>query len=232
MMKKILVLMLVLGMASLANAAIISVTTDGLGDYGNAGTTATPLADGETIALQIILEHNAYPSWSSYDGYVLDAMNVDLHVSGSGSLGVVMKTTKTGDVTDLKHHAGFDVWSESNPLIVSNQIASMMGGSLGYILGSAGANGTGPASPPTQLVWDLYVTNTGSGSSISIDLTLGGSTHYWDYSDPSGNAYPTASDKYATEGDLGDLTIYTVPEPATVALLGLGGLLLLRRRRR
>jgi hypothetical protein len=106
----------------------------------------------------------------------------------------------------------------------------MMGGSLGYILGSAGANGTGPASPPTQLVWDLYVTNTGTGSSISIDLTLGGTTHYWNYSDTSGNPY--GSDYNAAEGDLGDLTIYTVPEPATVALLGLGGLLLLRRRRR
>jgi len=35
----------------------------------------------------------------------------------------------------------------------------------------------------------------------------------------------------AVEADFGDLIIYQIPEPMTVALLGLGGLFLLRRRK-
>ncbi|MHC4455713.1 MAG: PEP-CTERM sorting domain-containing protein [Planctomycetota bacterium] len=217
-------LMLVFSMASLANATLIDVLTDGIGDAGHPGTSTNPLVVGETIALKIILNRNPYPGGSSYDGYVLDAMDLDLHISGAGSLGVVMKTTKTGDVPDLQHHADFDVWSQSDPLIEDNQIAQLMGGSMGYIFGAPGG---GPQPEPVKLVWNLYIVGTGNGA-VVIDLTLAGTTHYWDYSDLS---KPIGPDKNATEGDLGDLTLYAVPEPVSIVLLGVGGLFLLRRRR-
>jgi hypothetical protein len=184
-MKKLLMLMLVFSLASLGNAALIEVATDGIGDAGNAGTSADPLEVGEKIFLQIILNHNLYPGWSSYDGYVLDAMDLDLHVSGPATL--LVDIAKSGQLF-FWHHAGFDVWSQSDPLIVDNQIAQLMGGSLSYILGSAGVNGTGPASPPTKLVWGMYIQGTGNGT-ITVDLTLAGTTHYWNYSDPSGGPY-------------------------------------------
>jgi hypothetical protein len=227
-MKKLVSFLLVFSLASLANATVIDVVTDGVGDFGNAGTSTDPLEVGETIDLKIVLNHNPYtvPGYSSYDGYVLDAMDVDLHVGGPGTLGVVMKTTKTGDFPDLGYHADFDVWLHSYPLIVDNQIAQMKGGSLGYILG-AGEWG-GPPPEPVKLIWNLYIVGNGNGA-VVIDLTLVGLTRYWDYWDPRG--WPIGPYKNATEGDLGDLTLYTVPEPMTILLLGMGGLVLLRRRR-
>jgi len=57
-MKKLLVLMLVLGMASLANATVIDVVTVGVGSLGHAGTLTDPLVESETIEIQIILNAN------------------------------------------------------------------------------------------------------------------------------------------------------------------------------
>jgi hypothetical protein len=237
MMKKLLVFMLVLGMATMANAYVIEVVTDGTGDAGHAGTSGDPLVIGETIYIQIVLNNNPYPLYPSYDGYVTDGMDLDLHVSGPGTLdvpgiyGAKSPYPRIGD--DVGVHEDWDVWSQSGqaddpgttgvneyePMIVSNQIAQLMGGSFGYILGKYG---------PEPLVWNLYITASDEGE-VLVDLTLGGTTHVWDFSTPSDGPYGTVYD--AVEEDLGDLTIYTVPEPTTVALLGLGGLLLLRRRK-
>jgi hypothetical protein len=237
MMKKLLVFMLVLGMATMANAYVIEVVTDGLGDAGHAGTELDKLEIGETIYIQIVLTENPYPSYPSYDGYITDVMDVDLHVSGPGTLdvpgiyGAKSPYPRIGD--DVGVHEDWDVWSQSGqaddpetttvneyePMIVSNQIAQLMGGSFGYILGKYGDE---------PLVWDLYITASAAGT-IAVDLTLNAGTRYWDFSTPSDTPY--GSEKTLTEGDLGDLDIYVVPEPTTVALLGLGGLLLLRRRK-
>ena len=225
-MKKLLILMLVFGLASLANATVFDVVAVDIGQSG--GRTGGPedkLEDSDVIGLQIILNNNPYPDWPSYDGYVTDGFNFDLHVTGAGSLGVVMATTKTGDVTDLKHHSGLEFWAESDPLIVGNAIAMLMGGTMGAV--DASEDGGGGAG---VLVWDLLIHCDGSSSDVVVDLTLAGTTHIWDFKYPSGDPYGDVYD--AVEGDLGDLTIYQVPEPATIALLGLGSLFLMRRRRK
>ena len=231
-MRKLLILMLVFGMASLANATVIDVVTVGLGDMGHAGTSEDPLVESEIIEIMIVLNNNPYPGYSTYDGYVIDAFDLDLHVSGAGSLGVVMMLDKFGnptDVPDLQHHEDLEFWSQPDPLIVDNKIAQLMGGTMGYVF---------PGEVP--LVWNLLIHCDGSGD-VLVDLTLNGTTHYFDYWSPLHGepytGYPASHDlvaweKFATEEDLGNLVIHNVPEPATIALLGLGSLFLMRRRRK
>ena len=225
MMKKVLALILVLGMTSLANATIIDVVTVGLGDMGHAGTSEDPLVESETIAIQIVLNHNPYTGYPAFDGYGLDGMDLDLHVSGAGSLEVVQKEIMIAPgvfewVDDLQYHEDFGVWTQSDPLIVGNQIASMSGGVLeGGIQSQEGG---------TPLVWNLLIHCDGRGE-ILVDLTLAGSTRvseYWNSS--TDEPYPEWF--YAEEIHLGDLVLYSIPEPMTIALLGLGGLFLRRRR--
>ena len=228
-MRKLLILMLVFGLASLANATVIDVVTVGPGSLGHAGTEEDPLEESEIIAIQIVLNHNPYVGYPSYDGYFTDGVDLDLHVTGAGSLGVVMKTVKGGGETeDLQHHADFGVWAQSDPLIVGNAIASMSGGVL-----TGGIRGTGD---PTPLIWNLLIHCDGDGP-VNIDLTLNDG-RYAPYGHPDGSPYYLYEDPRngtwtdMVEGDLGNLTIYNVPEPATIALLGLGSLFLMRRRRK
>ena len=86
--------------------------------------------------------------------------------------------------------------------IKDNAIARM----ANYIIGGVFTN---------DLVWGLAIHCDGPGP-VTVDLTLNGQTK--------------VDDQPITEADLGDLTIYQVPEPMTAALLALGGLLLLGRR--
>jgi hypothetical protein len=235
--------MLVLGIASLANATVIDVVTVGVGDMGHAGTSTDPLVPSEVIEIAIVMNWNPYDpisyTWPSYDGYFTDSVGLDLHVSGPGTLSVPVVTDKKGDVIGdaLEHHSEFGAWSQSGTsdgtpggytsVVQSNGIAKMSGGVLegGIEYHEDGGGGAG------VLVWNMFIHCTGDGY-VQLDLTLQDTASRYspDYS-PAGDG-PYGSDGWHAllEGDLGDLTIHQVPEPMTIALLGLGGLLLRRRR--
>jgi hypothetical protein len=242
-MKKILALMLILGMASLANATVIDVITVGEGSMGHAGTSNDPLYPSETIWIAIRLNHNPYPgtSYPSYDGYITDAVGLDLHATGAGMLDVPYTITKNGlRHDDLKHHSEFSVWSQSGadgyiyegyeppyvPLIVDNSIAKMAGGVLEGVI-KADEDGGGGAG---VLIWNLFIHCEGEGI-VNLDLTLQDpASRYAPYSNKTGTMeYPPGNWQPITEGDLGDLVIHQIPEPMTLLLLGIGGLFLRRR---
>jgi len=214
-MKKLLVLMLVLGMASLANATVMDVVLDGVGSLGHAGTSTDPLYESETIGVKIVLNRNPNPSYpgGTYDGYWLSMMDLDLHVSGPGSLSHT-NLKATGEIKAGSRDAGFYPWYNST--VSATGLDRFGGSAMPPIKATAGT---------VDLVWDFVIHCDGYGYTI-LDLTIavaGGTQH-------SNYGYPIAW-LNTVEADLGDLVIHQVPEPATIALLGLGGLFLVRRRK-
>jgi len=216
MMKKLLVLVAILGMASLANAGIVNVLTDGVGSSGHAGTAADKLVAGETIQIKIQLARNPYPGYTSYDGYVIDVMEVDLNSAG-GTLSVKQKLSGKVYVDDLGENAKWDLKGYTK----SANNLDLKYASLTQVQ-SAGA--------PADLIWNVIVTVPAAPTgNVTLDLALDGIVHvgadWW-----PGQGKPSAGWFNAANSDLGDLTLYVVPEPMTMVLLGLGGLLLRRKK--
>jgi hypothetical protein len=216
MMKKVLALMLVLGMTSVVNAGIIDVVTVGTGDMGHAGTSSDPLYLGETIAIKIILNADPDPTWyegggiPGYDGYYLNCMDLDVEISGPALLAEKGTTL----LTRMKHHSDFSPWAEPEPAVVDNAIEYLAG-----VVSGDGIQGE------ADLVWNLVIKCNGGGPVI-VDLTLHGLSRYIDRP----VSLVPGDWIIMTEADLGDLIIHQIPEPMTIALLGLGGLFLRRRR--
>jgi hypothetical protein len=230
MMKKLLVFMMVLGMATMANATVIDVVTVGEGDMGNAGTELDPLDIGESIEIKLLLNFNLAPH-PPQDGYLLSSLDVTINVSGGGEMDAGF------------WYYGAPIWQKHgqfSPFVVNDSYDATEWDSIDDGLDQVTGVAMDPIYPATtagaDLVWDLIITAT-STTDITIDLVAGttelGGGEYSPYSDITRDQPKPDPPGWVamTNGDLGDLTIYTVPEPTTVALLGLGGLLLLRRRK-
>jgi hypothetical protein len=240
-MKKILALLVVLGMATAANATVIDCVTVGLGSAGHAGTSGDPLDIGETIPIQLVLNdndwmtNNGYPQYAAYDGYILSLMEFNMTVSSQGEVmqkGGMGGTPQWHSSFGTAGFVGFDV-SGDNYIDKISGVSSL----TGVISGAGG---------PTPLLWNLKVEAI-SGGRIDVDLAL----NYGDQGQ-SKNQYENITEASATflndtydpdpypgwgwidmvPADVGSLDIYVIPEPMTVVLLGLGGLGLIYRRRR
>ena len=230
-MKKLLAFMLVLGMASIASATVIDVVAVDIGASGGrlGASDADQLSPGDVVGLELVLNHNPYAGYPSYDGYLLQGMDVALQVSPEGALGVNVVTDKTGNWldNDLSWSPDWSVTgaSTSGPngtedMIQGNGVASITAGSLGRISGQEGG---------TFLMGGLFVECLGTGNTI-VDLsTQSDQGFYWLSKTPAGQ--PNGDQLILGSEDLGGLTIFQVPEPMTMTLLGLGGLALIRRRR-
>ena len=221
-MKKLLGLLTFFAMVNIAGAAVLKVVPVDVGQSeGRLGGMSDVLLESDTIGLAIVLEYNPYyyegTHYPDYDGYLLSSIDLDLEVAGPGTLDVVMKEDPPGapPQEDLGVHSNFGLFSWSS--ISENSIAYMTGTAMPAI-------GPPAEGQTIDVIWNLLLHCDGEGQ-VVIDLTLHGLTQYSEY----GDYYEAWVD--AIEEDLGDLVIYQVPEPMTVALLGLGGLFLLRRRR-
>ena len=223
-MKRILVLAIVWAMVSVAGAEVIDVVADGLGDMGHAGTAEDPLEVGETIGVRVVLNNNPYAGYPSYDGYVIDVMEVDLK-SANGDLSIALAPCKCIHYILGQH----DDWSVFDDSLTSPENLELAYASLSGIQAQGG---------PVDLIWNILATANGAGN---IELSL---ERHWnpyngkygivhvgnDYWPIAGGPGPSGDDWYfATEEDFGDLTLYVVPEPITIVLLGFGGLFIRKR---
>jgi hypothetical protein len=221
-MKKLLAMCLVLGMASIANAAVVELVKSDIGlSEGRTGGHDDPLLPSDVIGIEIVVTMNPvylYPGYPSYQGYIISNVDLDLHAVGPGSLGVV--TLKAGGPnvgTDLD-----SIVLEDPPIDVNGDIPRIQGLSLGAI----------SVWEELDLVMDNILFHCDGPGPVLLDLTLFGPSKYADYQYANGDVYPDLSGwKDLVEEDLGDLVIYQIPEPITMTLLGIGGLALLRRRR-
>ena len=217
-MKKVLALLLVLGLASIASATIIDVVPVDVGwSGGRLGSAEDPLVQSDIIGIKLVLNHNPYPDWPSYDGYLLSSMDLGLHVSGPGFMDT--RTWAKG-IPMWQYNFGLNPFAvnDNNPwLEIGNGLDQITAVSLAGISANAGA---------VDLMWDLLLHCDGQGI-VTIDLTLNGLSKYAEYQTLGGGQY--GGWIAMVEEDLGDLVIYT-PEPMTLALLGLGGLFLRLRK--
>jgi hypothetical protein len=167
-MKKLLVLLLVLGMASAANAAVVGLSVDGV----NVSDGSELYDPSETITLYVLSDTDDYPWLMEVSVLMADA-----------TLGAPSPTANAGGMASWVDYSGGGLWD--------------------YELSTAGA----PGSVKAGQQWIMNLTPNMPMAGMFI-VNLG------PYGEP-----PVSSIEFY------------VPEPVTIALLGLGGLLVLRRRR-
>jgi hypothetical protein len=221
-MKKLLAMLLVLGLASLANATPIMsfdlVPTPGSSGHGF--SPDDPLLPSEWVELDVVYNSNnaLYSSGMLY-----------ISIEGNGEW--------CGDDADTFLPPGVpieDAWTV-HPNFTAN--AAIPGGnSMTKVdaqhieIGGATAPYTFVQVNPGETIFDhLNIHCTGEGE-IIVTLRPATST-----ANPIGTPQYWEADGSATVEDLealgSSITIYQVPEPMTMALLGIGGLALIRRRR-
>lgn len=237
-MKKMLTLLLVGAMSTMVSATVIQIETYDIGSSGgNLGTNAgaDALGIGDSVGVRVRMLFNAYAGFASYDGYATDAFGVsidNLDVTGSGTLTALVATTdKSGNPSsyDIDFNAGFDAATKYSATAATNPVdgagnVPILSGTASNLVSSNGQTGG------VILVSGLILTADAAGY-LTLDMS-GDAGRYFLYQNNSGTAGYGASTGFAADaGSVGDANVYIVPEPMTMTLLGLGGLVAARRRR-
>ena len=227
-MKKLMVCALCLCLVSMAHGAVISVVTKGIGSMGGLGTSENPLQAGEVIEIKLILHDNdsvssmpGYASYGSYDGYCLSSMDIGMIVWN----GILSELGSTSEL-QMQRHVRFGAFASDG--VLPTGLPRIQGVSFG----TAGEGIVAGASSPDDcdLIWNLKVTVPAVPiGDILLDLvkTPG---YLSEYSERPKNWFHDDPWLDMTNADMGDLTLYVVPEPMSMVLLAVGSMVMMRRR--
>jgi hypothetical protein len=198
MMKKLLALFLVLGMASWANAFVIDISVNGQWDIPD---TAIYLTPSEEVIIDLHMTDNT--------GWPSGGQGTILFVTGNGSLDGSMATGwESTSYVDTKDDGTYEA----------------------YKSGLEGLGYTNITDIAVVTIFDAGATpgDTPANSTILLDDVVFHCTD-WDPDEGMTTVWllnvDMPTEVYSSQ------QIHQLPEPMTVALLGLGGLFLLRRRR-
>jgi hypothetical protein len=191
MMKKLLIFVLVLGMASLASAMTLNISVDGIVDPPDSLITLYP---SDYVTLDI--HSSGYHNGPDYDDAVYFALVAD---TGYGTIsgGHVCIPPAPGDSSIIEGVSPVDAGMCSEP---ENGIY----GWIGALITS------GSVDTPAGIYFDEIVFHCEGPGDVVVKL------------------YTTTD--FSTIDLVDSVVIHQIPEPATIALLGLGGLLLRRRK--
>ena len=228
-MRKLLVLCWVLCIGSVANASVLEVVTyDIYLSEGRLGLSpADRLQPGDRVGIRIEVGYDPYPDrgYPSYDGYLVSSVDIDLHVAGPGGLYI----PPWPELPPFPiPEGGFDVLDTDLDSLVYDWTGAAY--TPGYFERIEGISLAGLSYGEIIIDNAWFECGTQSATTV-LNLTLYGLSEYSPYQTIMGGPYPGGW-LAMTEEDLGDLVIYQIPEPMTVALLGVAGIGLLRRRSR
>lgn len=212
-MKKLLVLLLVLGISSVASAQIVDIVVASRGPTSDTTEPIDPVKDitigeSEWIDLDII-----YGDTSAYN---LTSLSLDIIIGGAGSGSLAL--------VDLTYAPEWD------PGLTV--ITEVVAGKHYTIETSFNASTTlgipGPGSGEYVMAIDHILFHCDLNDDADTTITITNNT-----ATPTGGttAVDWSTVDIVTPTIGGPVVIHQIPEPMTVALLGLGGLFLLRRRR-
>jgi hypothetical protein len=177
-MRKLLILMLVFGLASLANAAVLELSVNGSTD-GDGNVTEITIEISDTLLIDVY-SNTAAPAPDTFWFATSDNTKGEWYTE---TLTVYAAMGNAGTVTGPYVYYGGDWWYGAT-------------------------NVFDPCTPPGPGVWVDVVFHCLAEGDVFIHLYDAGGTTIED-----------------------SILIHQVPEPATIALLGLGSLFLLRRRK-
>ena len=192
MMKKLLMLLLILGLTSALQAGTAVLVV-------NAGST---VAAGNTIQIDLVAD--------------FDCIGFEMGLVGSSD---------TAGTTSGSPGYNGPVSSNVGLIDAGYTINSTQGG---YgLLFDAAAGGGGSAVTAGNIIasFDYNIPSGWTGSAFSIEMMPTTTA----YTDGYGTPYASAGVSYASDAT-GSYPITGLPEPMTIALLGLGGLFLRRRK--
>ncbi len=200
-MKKFVLLMLILGLASYSQAGVIGLYIDGSQEYAGSA--------GDIVNIELIADTNC-------SGVIIDGI-----VEGDGSISSA-QIDMGGQLLSVTLNSGLSVIGSDVGYIDNYQ------GGLYSVLGASAI----PVIPVGEVILTLE---------YKISDSWDGTTDYWvsplevgkTYTYGAGSSFTIANNYGNLEAVATDITgVHIIPEPMTITLLSLGGLIALRRRKR